>query len=59
MAMFVKYKWVCFRDITTKSISSVTPLGITIDSKLNSKEHINNIKKYIIDYAPPEDYKNF
>ena len=55
MAKFVKYKWVCFRDIITKSISSVTPLGITIDSKLNSKEHINNIKKYIIDYAPPED----
>ena len=59
MANFVKYKWVCCRDITTKSISSVAPLGITIDSKLNSKEHINNIRKYIIDYAPPEDYKNF
>ena len=36
-------------DITTKSILSVTQLGITIDSKLNFKEHINNfIKKHTI-----------
>ena len=47
-------------DITTKSISSVTPLGITIDSKLNFKTHINNIiKKHIINYMPSEDYRNF
>ena len=32
-------------DITTKSVSSVTLLGITTDSKLNFKEHINNIIK--------------
>ena len=32
-------------DITTKSISSVTLLGITANSKLNFKEHINNIIK--------------
>ena len=32
-------------DITIKSVSSVTLLGITIDSKLNFKEHINNIVK--------------
>ena len=32
-------------DITIKSASSVTLLGITIDSKLNFKEHINNIVK--------------
>ena len=31
--------------ITIKSASSVTILGITIDSKLNFKEHINNIVK--------------
>ena len=30
-------------DITIKSASSVTLLGITIGSKLNFKEHINNI----------------
>ena len=36
-------------DITTKSVSSVTLLGITIDSKLNFKEHINNfIKKHTL-----------
>ena len=29
-------------DITTKFVSSVTLLGITIDSKLNFKEHIIN-----------------
>ena len=33
------------RDITIKSASSVTVLGITIHSKLNFKEHINNIVK--------------
>ena len=32
-------------DITTKSVSSVTLLGITIDSKLNFQEDINNIIK--------------
>ena len=32
-------------DVTTKSASSVTLLGITIDSKLNFKEHVNNIIK--------------
>ena len=32
-------------DITTKSVSSVTLLSITTDSKLNFKEHINNIIK--------------
>ena len=32
-------------DITTKSVSSVTLLGIAIDSKLNFKEDINNIIK--------------
>ena len=30
-------------DITTKSISSVNLLGITIDSKLSFKEDVNNI----------------
>ena len=32
-------------DITTKSISSVTLLGISFDSKLNLKEHNKNIVK--------------
>ena len=32
-------------DITIKSVSSVTRIGNTIDSKLNFKEHINNRKK--------------
>ena len=32
-------------DITTKSVSSVTLLGITIDSQLNFQEDINNIIK--------------
>ena len=32
-------------DITIKSASYVTLLGITIDSKLKFKEHINNIVK--------------
>ena len=41
-------------DITTKPASSVTLLGIiTIDSKLDFKEDINNIiKKRIINYIP-------
>ena len=34
-----------FGDITTKSVSSVTLLGITIDSKLNFKEDISNTIK--------------
>ena len=32
-------------DITVKSTSFFMVLGITIDSKLNFKEHINNIIK--------------
>ena len=40
-------------DITTKSVSSVTLFGITIDWKLNFKEHINNfINKHAIIYTP-------
>ena len=40
-------------DITTKPASSVTLLGITIDSKLDFKKDINNIiKKRIINYIP-------
>ena len=40
-------------DLIAKSVSSVTLLGITIDSKLNFKDHINNImKKHIINYMP-------
>ena len=40
-------------DITIKSASHVTLLDITIDSKLNFKEHINNIvnKTYYKLYA--------
>ena len=39
--------------ITIKLAWSVTLPGITIDSKLNFKEHINNIvKKHIINYMP-------
>ena len=34
-------------DITTETLSSVTLLGITIDSKFNLKEDINNIIKKI------------
>ena len=46
-------------DVTTKSVLSVTLLGITIDSKLNFKEHINNIiKKHITNYTPLEEYKS-
>ena len=33
------------RDITIKSASYITLLDITIDSKLNFKEHINDIVK--------------
>ena len=32
-------------DITTKSVSSVTLIGNTVDSKLNFKEHSSNRKK--------------
>ena len=47
-------------DITITSGPSVTLLGITIDSKLNFKEHINNIvKKHIINYKPSEEYESF
>ena len=38
-------------DITTKSVSSVTLLGITIDSKLNFKEQITLKKAYLKLYA--------
>ena len=47
-------------DITPKSVSSVTLLGIPIDSKLNFDAHTNNIiKKHIINYMPSEDYESF
>ena len=40
-------------NITTEPVSSVTLLGITIDSKLDFKEDINNImKKRITNYVP-------
>ena len=43
-------------DITTKSISSVKLLVITIDSKLNFEElSITLEKKHIINYMPSED----
>ena len=46
--------------ITIKSASSVTVLGITLDSKLNFQEHISNIvKKHIINYMPSEDCESF
>ena len=45
-------------DITTKSVSSVTLLGGTIDSKLSCKKtSIVFLKKHIINYMPLEDYK--
>ena len=44
-------------DITTKSVSSVTLIGNTIDSKLNFEEHINNRKKAYY-YMPSEDCEN-
>ena len=34
-------------DIATKLVPSVTLLGITIDSELNFKEHINKIMKKV------------
>ena len=47
-------------DITTKSVSSVTLIGNTIDSKLNFKKHINNRKKkHILNYMASEEYENF
>ena len=40
-------------DITAKSVSSVTPHGITTDSKFDIKEDTYNIiKKRIINYIP-------
>ena len=40
-------------DTTTKSVSSVTLLVSTIDSKLNFREDINNVvKKHIMNYIP-------
>ena len=45
-------------DITIKSASSFTRLDNTIDSKLNFKEHINNIVKKV-NYMPSEDYESF
>ena len=45
-------------DITIKSVSSVTRICNTIDSKLNFKEHINNRKKkHIINYRPQKTTK--
>ena len=46
-------------DITTKSVSSVTFMGNTIDSKLNFREHINNRKKAYYKLYSSEDYENF
>ena len=38
-------------NVTIKLASSVTLLGIAMDSKLNFKEHLNNIaKKHIINF---------
>ena len=37
--------YIANRYITIKSVSSVRASGITIDCKLNFKEHINNIIK--------------
>ena len=34
-------------EIITKSVSSVTSLGIAIDSSLDFKEHINNFIKKV------------
>ena len=46
--------------ITTKSVSSVTLIGNSIDSKFNFKEHVTNtIKKHTVNYMHPEDYKSF
>ena len=47
-------------DITITSASSVTLLGINIDSKLKYKEHINDIvEKHVINYMLSEDYGSF
>ena len=49
-----------FGDITTNSVSSVTLLGITIDSKLNFKETYQYFffkKTYYKLYAPQRDYE--
>ena len=47
-------------DITVKSASFFTVLGITIDSKLNFKEHINNIiKRPCYKLLLSEDYESF
>ena len=43
-------------DSTTKSVPSATRFGFTINSKLNFKEHINNIIKT---HMPSEDYESF
>ena len=44
----------------TLQIGNITIKSIIIDSKLNFKEHINNIvKKHIIDYIRSEDYEIF
>ena len=45
-------------DITTKSVSPVTLIGITIDSKSIPNTSIIQ-KKHIINYLTSEDYKNF
>ena len=47
-------------DITITSASSVTLLGINIDSKLKYKEHINDIvEKHGVNYMLSEDYGSF
>ena len=47
-------------DITITSASSVTLLGINIDSKLKYKEHINDIvEKHVVNYMLSEDYGSF
>ena len=45
-------------DVSTKSVSSVTLLDVTIDLKLNFKEYFNNVlKKHIINYIPQKAKK--
>ena len=46
-------------DITTKSVSSVKLPGITIDSKLSFKEHINNIIKKTYNLYAPRRLRKF
>ena len=47
-------------NITIKLASSVTLLGIAIDSKLNFKEHLNNIaKKHIVNSIHSKNYESF